>query len=225
LKRLPFGMRGLTTPTIEAFYRRGLLDNIAMPEQAQDAAGLIRPLAQAGDCGQSRQSAIGSRDSLFKGRTIESDLLVSCERVGKYRYACYEDERMFEGSESDRLAIRELIDSYGDAVVRRDPVAWGATWAANGTWQFAGRSIAGRSEIVATWHGAMARYEKVVFLAFPGMIAVEGDRAAARTHTYEHLVPIEGPARVQAGIYEDDLIREDGRWLFASRRFTPTPIA
>ena len=25
LKRLPFGMRGLSAPTIEAFYRRGLL--------------------------------------------------------------------------------------------------------------------------------------------------------------------------------------------------------
>ena len=25
-KRLPFGMRGLSVPTIEAFYRRGLLD-------------------------------------------------------------------------------------------------------------------------------------------------------------------------------------------------------
>jgi 2-polyprenyl-6-methoxyphenol hydroxylase-like FAD-dependent oxidoreductase len=29
LKRLPFGMRGLSAPTIEAFYRRGLLDDIA----------------------------------------------------------------------------------------------------------------------------------------------------------------------------------------------------
>lgn len=31
LKRLPFGMRGLSAPTIEAFYRRGLLDDIATP--------------------------------------------------------------------------------------------------------------------------------------------------------------------------------------------------
>jgi 2-polyprenyl-6-methoxyphenol hydroxylase-like FAD-dependent oxidoreductase len=28
LKRLPFGMRGLSAPTIEAFYRRGMLDEI-----------------------------------------------------------------------------------------------------------------------------------------------------------------------------------------------------
>jgi 2-polyprenyl-6-methoxyphenol hydroxylase-like FAD-dependent oxidoreductase len=39
LKRLPFGMRGLSVPTIEAFYRRGWLDDIATPERAKDDAG------------------------------------------------------------------------------------------------------------------------------------------------------------------------------------------
>ena len=39
LKRLPFGMRGLSVSTIEAFYRRGLLDDIATPQRAKDDAG------------------------------------------------------------------------------------------------------------------------------------------------------------------------------------------
>ncbi|TWB47950.1 2-polyprenyl-6-methoxyphenol hydroxylase-like FAD-dependent oxidoreductase [Rhizobium sp. ERR 922] len=39
LKRLPFGMRGLSSPTIEAFYRRGLLDDIAAPKPAKDGSG------------------------------------------------------------------------------------------------------------------------------------------------------------------------------------------
>ncbi|WP_027144250.1 FAD-dependent monooxygenase [Mesorhizobium sp. WSM3626] len=34
LKRLPFGMRGLSAPTIESFHRRGLLGDIAAPQQA-----------------------------------------------------------------------------------------------------------------------------------------------------------------------------------------------
>ena len=41
LKRLPFGMRGLSVPTVEALHRRGLLDDIAGPD-----AG--RPRRQAG---------------------------------------------------------------------------------------------------------------------------------------------------------------------------------
>ncbi len=39
LKRLPFGMRGLSAPTIEAFYRRGLLDDITAPQRAKDDSG------------------------------------------------------------------------------------------------------------------------------------------------------------------------------------------
>ncbi|WP_369412101.1 FAD-dependent monooxygenase [Hephaestia mangrovi] len=39
MKRLPFGMRGLNAPTIEAFYRRGMLDSIRMPEQSRDSSG------------------------------------------------------------------------------------------------------------------------------------------------------------------------------------------
>jgi 2-polyprenyl-6-methoxyphenol hydroxylase-like FAD-dependent oxidoreductase len=37
LKRLPFGMRGLSVPTIEAFYRRGLLNQIATPQREGDS--------------------------------------------------------------------------------------------------------------------------------------------------------------------------------------------
>ncbi|MFL5009008.1 FAD-dependent monooxygenase [Rhizobium sp.] len=36
LKRLPCGMRGLSAPTIEAFYRRGLLDDITAPQREKD---------------------------------------------------------------------------------------------------------------------------------------------------------------------------------------------
>lgn len=37
LKQLPFGMRGLSAPTLEAFYRRGLLDDIAPAQHANNA--------------------------------------------------------------------------------------------------------------------------------------------------------------------------------------------
>ena len=45
LKRLPFGMRGLSAPTIEAFYRRGLLDDIAAPQPATVDAAALRSRA------------------------------------------------------------------------------------------------------------------------------------------------------------------------------------
>lgn len=39
LKRLPFGLRGLSVPTVEAFYRRGLLDQIAAGPSGQPGPG------------------------------------------------------------------------------------------------------------------------------------------------------------------------------------------
>jgi len=49
LKRLPFGMRGLSAPTIEAFYRRGLLNDIAAPQCGVSSAGKAeQPRRQAG---------------------------------------------------------------------------------------------------------------------------------------------------------------------------------
>lgn len=49
LKRLPFGLRGLSIPTIEAFDRRGLLDTVTSREGAATGAhGLAQPRRQAG---------------------------------------------------------------------------------------------------------------------------------------------------------------------------------
>lgn len=41
LKRLPFGMRGLSAPTLDALYRRGLLDEVVAVQRESDAAGKI----------------------------------------------------------------------------------------------------------------------------------------------------------------------------------------
>jgi 2-polyprenyl-6-methoxyphenol hydroxylase-like FAD-dependent oxidoreductase len=38
LKRLPFGLRGLSIPTLEAFHRRGLLDDIVAAQRAKSGA-------------------------------------------------------------------------------------------------------------------------------------------------------------------------------------------
>ncbi|MBR0896062.1 FAD-dependent monooxygenase [Bradyrhizobium tropiciagri] len=45
LKRLPFGMRGLSAPTIEALDRRGMLDDIAPQQRAKDDSGRNTPTA------------------------------------------------------------------------------------------------------------------------------------------------------------------------------------
>ncbi|WP_156681012.1 nuclear transport factor 2 family protein [Sphingomonas profundi] len=131
---------------------------------------------------------------------------------------------MFEGPEGDRLSIRELIDSYSDAVMRGDADAWGATWAEDGIWQFRSGTISGRAAIVETWTKAMTGFRSVVFMAFPGSIALAGDTATIVTHTFEHLDPVEGAPRFQAGIYQDVARRTADGWRFARRTFTSREI-
>jgi len=45
LKRLPFGMRGLSAPTLEALYRRGLLDAVKEAQQRNEVSGATRAAA------------------------------------------------------------------------------------------------------------------------------------------------------------------------------------
>lgn len=47
LKRAPFGLRGLWGPSIEAFHRRGLLDEMAVETPGDAAAGLPKPGSMA----------------------------------------------------------------------------------------------------------------------------------------------------------------------------------
>ena len=67
----------------------------------------------------------------------------------------------FEGPVEDRLAIHELVMSYGDAVTRKDADDWGATWAEDAVWRiptFPGLELTeGREAIVQNWRAAMGR--------------------------------------------------------------------
>lgn len=125
----------------------------------------------------------------------------------------------FEGPPDDRLAIRELNDSYADAVFRRDEAAWAAHWHDACSWNLAGTEVQGRSNVVATWRQAMAQFSFVAFFAFPGGISVTGDSATAIIYTSEVLVGADGKLRRVLGRYDDELVKRNGRWLFVRRSY------
>ena len=49
------------------------------------------------------------------------------------------------GPLEDRLAIRELVDSYNDAVMRFDGEAWAANWRDDATWCLGGNDVTGKT--------------------------------------------------------------------------------
>ena len=128
---------------------------------------------------------------------------------------------VLNGSCEDRLALRDLLDSYADAVCRHDADGWGATWHPDGEWILPGFGhFVGRDAIVATWRSAMANFPGIVFQAWPGSIEIDGDHATMRSYTAESY-DRDGRAHRDLGTYDDRCIRHEGRWLFVRRVFTP----
>lgn len=126
----------------------------------------------------------------------------------------------FSGSVEDRLAIRELIETYTDAVVRRDADAWSGTWTEDGHWQLPGGfSVKGRATLREMWVKAMDGYEIACFHASPGAIEVNGNDATARVYVTEILMPKGGALRRIEGAYTDTLRKEGGKWHFAHRDY------
>ena len=60
-------------------------------------------------------------------------------------------------SVEDELAIRALVARYADAVCRRDPDAWAATWAEDCRWDLGGPLASGRAETLDLWRTAIAK--------------------------------------------------------------------
>jgi uncharacterized protein (TIGR02246 family) len=126
---------------------------------------------------------------------------------------------MFTGPLEDRVAIQELNGTYADGVVRIDAATWATVWADDADWDLMGHQTKGKEAIVAFWNGAMSGLEAVSFHCVPCMIEVTGNTARARVQTQEILKPKEGKPRHVGGLYEDELAKIDGRWLFTSRKF------
>jgi ketosteroid isomerase-like protein len=126
------------------------------------------------------------------------------------------------GSVEDRLAIRELLEAYADAVCCVDADAWGATWAEDSVWELPDYpelgKVVGKANIVAMWKGAMTQYPGMVFVATPGSIKISGDQAIVRSYTSE-TYDQNGVTKRDRGRYEDVCVKRNGQWLFKVRKF------
>ena len=124
---------------------------------------------------------------------------------------------MFNGPLEDRIAIRELQETYADAVVRADADDWGKVWTADARWDLMGTKVDGREAIVAFWKQAMSGLDAVSFQCMPSSLEITGDRASGRCQTQEYLKVKDGTTRAVGGLYTDKMVRQDGVWLFSER--------
>ena len=123
----------------------------------------------------------------------------------------------FSGPISDRLGIRELIETYNDAVNQRDTDSWAATWIQAGVWNLMVQKFEGRNKLTQVWVSAMETYSHVFFTAYPSSIEIQGDEATARVYVKETLIHRDGQTTSVEGVYQDKLVRLDTGWHFAER--------
>jgi ketosteroid isomerase-like protein len=123
------------------------------------------------------------------------------------------------GPIEDRLAIRELVESHDDAVMRMDADAWGENWAEDATWVVRGDATVGRAQIVQDWTKRMSVVTFVEFFSSAGPILVSGNLGRATWHIRERVYRECGLKRESSGRYEDQYIRIGERWYFKSREF------
>jgi ketosteroid isomerase-like protein len=126
---------------------------------------------------------------------------------------------------ADRLAIRELIELYSDAVTRRDWETTGAVFADDAVWSIAPPTdivLHGRAAIATGVAEMVEAFEVFVQMTHSIVIELDGDGASARTIVNGFGRLRDGSRGAFAlGTYIDTLIRSGGGWLFQSRRFEP----
>ena len=124
------------------------------------------------------------------------------------------------GPVADRLAIRELIESYNAAVIEKDAAKWIANWVDDGIWNLGGGNIEGKQRILESWLTIMAPYEYASVFAQPIFIQVADDKGMAQWHTNERLKLYSGDEMLAVGRYKDRYIRANGVWKIKQRDYS-----
>jgi hypothetical protein len=131
----------------------------------------------------------------------------------------------------DRAEIEDLHARYLFAIDYFDWDAYVATFAEDGELEFASGTSKGREAIRKAvtdfsagigrfYHTADGKPAKLRHIILQTAIRVEGDRAWSRSQWLEmaNHGPNDEPKIGTYGIYEDEMKRVNGRWLFAKRR-------
>lgn len=120
---------------------------------------------------------------------------------------------------ADQLRIRERFETYSDAVIRQDLDAYLACWHDTCRRTGEGGACEGKDGLRAHWHGIFQTVEQMVFFTQLASLAVDADRAAARSYCLEIIKLRDGTTRQLVGEYDDELVRIGEDWLFSHRHY------
>jgi len=130
---------------------------------------------------------------------------------------------------ADRLAIRELIDAYAHCADRRD--AKGQMALFTGDTRFLVFMDATAAEPTQELHGReslapvfddLNQYVATMHFNGQSTILLDGDRATGESYCLAHHLKVgqdgQRTMMIASIRYLDELVKQDGQWLFAERR-------
>ena len=125
----------------------------------------------------------------------------------------------------DKLAIQELISTYSDTASRGDWDTFATLWAPDAVWEVGqpvGSRVEGAEAIIELARGNVDGNDFLIQMAQNTVIRLRPGRTAWATTMIHALAHSEGRHSVtNYGIYYDDLVELDGRWVFARRMMQP----
>jgi len=125
------------------------------------------------------------------------------------------------GPMEDRLAIRELIETFSAGVMRIDAEYWGELWAPDGAWKLPSlpEDCVGKTNIKEMFREKLAYVDSISMIAFPADLVVDGDTAEGKAYCRELIFTKEGAQKILIGCFDDQYVRLNGRWLFRRREY------
>ena len=126
------------------------------------------------------------------------------------------------GAVDEKDAIREVLAEYCFRLDdgRFDEMA--ALFTEDGTWDTAFSKATGRPAIAELARSLRVRVTeprpRAVHLVTNIVIALEGERATVRSNWMVMQNSPEGPRIGSGGAYDDEMVKEGGRWLFRYRK-------
>ena len=133
------------------------------------------------------------------------------------------------GEAADRLAIRELVETYAHCADRRDAKGQMSLFTAdthfvvymNAKDPTPSQELHSR-EALAPVFDELNKYAATMhFVGQSTILTLMGDRATGEAYTLAHHLTVDGPKRrlmIAALRYADMFVKKDGAWLFAERR-------
>jgi hypothetical protein len=128
---------------------------------------------------------------------------------------------MHTGSVEDRLAIRELVETFAVGAMRVDAGIWGSTWAEDGSWKLPSMAepVQGKSAILEAFEEKMSYVKYMSMISFPAALRIDGNTARGEAYCRELIYPKNGGRKVIVGCFHDEYVKHDGRWYFLSREY------